>query len=174
MKLLADTHRMQFPLKLDARFLKRSYAKRMFRGLWKLAAAYLFILIFVGFSYSDPNLRGWCIFFLAVVGVGAAIFVAAWFRQSRSIDDWVSRQGDVPITYVLSEEAVEGTSQVGSTKLKWDAFSSLVITDYDTLLVFPRSTGALTLPTDQVPSTAIEYLKGRFSAFGKKIEDKRK
>ncbi|HOG92669.1 MAG: hypothetical protein BWX86_00559 [Verrucomicrobia bacterium ADurb.Bin122] len=165
---------MQFPLKLDARFLKRSYAKRMFYGAWKLAIAYLFILIFVGVSYSDPELRGWCIFFLAVAGVGTAIFVAAWIRQSKSIDDWVSRQGDAPVVYALSEGEVESTSQVGSTKLKWDAFSGLMISDFDTLLLFPRSAGALTLPTDQVPSSAIEYLKARFTAVGKKVEDKRK
>ena len=165
---------MQFPLKLNARFLKRSYAKRMFYGAWKLAVAYLFILIFVGVSYSDPELRGWCIFFLAIAGVGTSIFVIAWVRQSKSIDDWIRRQGDAPVIYSLSEEVVESASEVGSTKLKWDAFSSLTISDFDTLLIFPRSAGALTLPTDQVPSSALEYLKTRFAASGNKVEDKRK
>jgi hypothetical protein len=165
---------MQFSIKLDARFLKRSYAKRMFYSAWKLAVAYLFILIFVGFSYTDPAMRGWCIFFLAIAGVGTAIFITAWFHQSKSIDEWLRRQGDAPVSYALSEEFVESTSQSGSTKLKWDAFSSLMISDFDTLLMFPRSTGALTLPTSQVPGPAVEYLKARFAAFGKRVEDKRK
>src|SRR5688572_17159310 len=117
---------MQFPLKLDARFLKKSYARRMFYGAWKLAVAYLFILVFVGVSYSDPELRGWCIFILAIAGVGTALVAFAWFRQSRSIDAWVNSQGDAAVVYAQSEEVVESTSQVGSTKLKWDAFSGLM------------------------------------------------
>jgi hypothetical protein len=165
---------MQFPVKLDGRFLKKSYARRMFYGLWKLALAYLVILIFVGTSYSDPKTKGFCIFLLAVVGLGTSIFIFAWLRQAKWIEDWASKQGEAPVSYALSEEAVESASQLGSTKLKWEAFSTLVISDFDILLVFPRSAGALTLPTEQMPGAAIDYLKNRFTASGKKVEDKRK
>lgn len=165
---------MQFSLKLDARFLKKSYARRMFYGAWKLGVAYVFMLVFVAFNYSEPKLRGPCIFFLAVIGLGTAIFAAAWYRQSKVLDDWVQRQGDAPVVYTLSEETVESASQMGSTKLKWDAFSGLTISEFDTLLLFPRSAGALTLPTEQVPAPALDYLKARFAAAGKKVEDQRK
>ena len=124
--------------------------------------------------YGDPRFTGWAIFFLTLMGLATVVFAAAWFHQAKSIDAWVRTQGDVPVRYTLSEEAVETISQTGSAKLKWEAFAELRITDFDTLLKFPRRGGALTLRTDQVPREAIDYLKGRFQAHGKKIEDKRK
>lgn len=108
------------------------------------------------------------------MGVATLIFASAWFRQAKSIDSWVRNQGEAAIVYALSDAAVETTSQAGSTKLKWETFSELVVSDFDTLLKFPNRNGALTLDTGQVPPSAIEYLKARFRAHGKKIEDKRK
>jgi hypothetical protein len=165
---------MEFPLKLSAGFLKKSYARRMFYDLWKLALAYIAILVFVCTRYGEPAFTGWAIFFLSVMGLGVVIFSGVWFHQAKSIDGWIRSQGDAPIRYALSEDAVETTAQMGSTKLKWDAFAGLTITDFDTLLTLPQRGGALTLHTDQVPREAIEYLKDRFKAHGKKIEDKRR
>lgn len=50
----------------------------------------------------------------------------------------------------------------------------MVVSDFDTLLMFAGAAGALTLPSEQVPADALDYLKNRFTAFGKKVEDKRK
>jgi hypothetical protein len=165
---------MEFSLRLSAGFLKRSYARRMFYDLWKLVLAYVAILGLVCSRYGDPRFTGWAIFFLTVVGLGTLIFGAAWFHQAKRIDDWIRRQGEAPIVYVMSEDTVETTAQAGSTKLKWDAFAELSITDFDTLLKFPRRGGALTLNTTQLRPEAVEYLKDRFHAHGKKITDKRK
>lgn len=146
----------------------------MFYDLWKLALAYVAVLIFVCSRYGEPGFTGWAIFFLTVMGLAVVIFSASWFHQTKSIDGWIRSQGDAPVIYALSEEAVETTAQTGSTKLKWDAFAELTITDFDTLLKLPQRGGALTLQTSQVPREALQYLKDHFHAHGKKIEDKRK
>ena len=164
---------MQFPLYLDATFLKKSYARRMFHGWGKLAIAVVLVLVSTALSAGEDHLSAWSVFGLIAVGLAGLIFGVAWHRQSKAIDDWIRAQGKAPVIYALSEDLVETTSAIGSTKLKWDAFRGMAITDEDTLLLFPHS-GALTLPTRQVPSEAIEFLKKRLLAHDKKIKDKRK
>lgn len=164
---------MQFSIRLTKSFLKRSYARRMFCNSWKLAIA--IVLIFVSFVLHGAILisDASSVFALSSIGFALLIFGAAWLRQSKMIDDWIRAQGDAPVVYVLSEESVESSSTMGSMRLKWDALYRITITNCDTLLHFQRL-GALTLPTDQVPVEAMDYLKGRFRAHGKRVEDKRK
>jgi hypothetical protein len=165
---------MKFSLQLNADFLKKSCARRIFYDLWKLGLAYVAILVFVISRWGEPDFNGWAVFFLTLVGLATMIFAVAWFQQAKRIDDWIQSQGAAPVIYTLSDETVETTAETGSTKLKWDAFAELSIADSDILLKLPRRSGALTLDTQQVPREAIEYLKNRFQAHGKKIEDKRK
>jgi hypothetical protein len=164
---------MQFPLKLTAQFLKRSYARRMFRGWWKIVIA---TLVAVALATADA-MRGplsiTSVFALSALGLYLVIAGIAWFRQSRALDEWLRRQAGAPVIYSLSEETIESAAEVGSTKLKWDAFRSLAISDFDTLLVFPYH-GALTMPTDQIPGEALEFLKTQFFSHGKKVEDTRR
>jgi hypothetical protein len=164
---------MQFPLKLTAQFLKRSYARRMFRGWWKITIATVVAAVVVTADAMRGPLGITSIFVLCALGFYFVIAGVAWFRQSRALDEWLRQQAGAPLIYSLSEETIESTAEVGSTKLKWDAFRSLAISDFDTLLVFPHQ-GALTMPTDQIPREAIEFLKKQFLSHGKKIEDKRK
>jgi hypothetical protein len=163
---------VKFSLNLDASFLKKSYARRIFRGRWRLAVAVIMIGAGVYAARGDSSLSALSVVGLTAIGFAILVYGAAWFRQSKVIDAWIRSQGDAPLIYLLSEDSVETTAVVGSSKLKWDAFSTLSITDEDTLLVFPRE-GALTLPTRQVPAEAMEFLKQRFLAHGKKITDKR-
>jgi hypothetical protein len=52
-------------------------------------------------------------------------------------------------------------------------FHRLVISDLDLLLMFSRN-AALTMPADQVPSEAIDFLVTKFTNHSLKIEDRRK
>jgi len=164
---------MKFSVRLSAAFLKRSFSRRIFYDAWKLGIAYLAILVGSFVGYRDPEFRTYAIFGFSLIGLGTALFGAIWIQQSKVIGDWMRRQGDAQVVYSLSEESVETASSVGSSKLRWDAFASLAITEFDTLLKFPRA-GVLTLPTEQVTAEAMEYLKERFLAHGKKVEDRRK
>ena len=164
---------MQFLLTLTPSFLKRSYARRIFRGWWQLLIAGVLILVAVGGDILSGHFDSLSAFAVTALGLCVLVYGVAWFQQSRALGDWLKQQGGAPVIYTLSEDAVESSSEVGSTKLKWDAFARLTISDLDVLLVFPR-TGALTLPTGQVPSEALEFLKQRFLAHGKKVEDRRR
>ncbi len=164
---------MQFSVKLSAKFLKRSYAKRLFPHRWLGAIA----VVAVGYAAASQAIRGGFSFF-PIFGVSLIAFYllicgVALIQQSRALDDWREKQGEAPVLYSLCEDSIESFSQIGSTKLKWSAFRSLAITEFDTLLMF-SARGALTLPTDQIPGEALEFLKKQFSAHGKKITDARK
>ncbi|CAN5584156.1 hypothetical protein BH09VER1_BH09VER1_40310 [soil metagenome] len=162
---------MEFSATLTEQFLKRSHAKRMFYGWWKIALA---VVVAGWFSYLDlrHGSGGFSFFLVGVVAVYFAIAAFAWARQTRVIRQWIRQQGGKPVVYVLSEEGVEGRSEIGSTKLKWEAFKRLKITDFDTLLFYVTH-GEMTLPTAQLPPEALEFLRSRFLAHGKKVEDSR-
>jgi len=164
---------MQFPLHITAAFLKRSYAKRTYRGWWKVLASVAVIVLMWIADESGSHTGPLMIFAMSMLTLYVVLCVIAWFRQLRAIKDWLRMQGEVPVIYSLSEETVEASSAIGSTKLKWDAFKKITVSDFDTLLVFSYH-GALTLPTAQVPKEALDLLKTRFAAHGKKVEDKRK
>ncbi len=164
---------MQFPVQLTASFLKSSYARRMFYGWWKIAIATAVGAAAVIMNAMRGPLNGGSIFIMSGLGFYFTIATVAWFRQSKALDEWLRRQAGAPVIYLFSEDGIESSSAVGSTKLKWDAFRSLAISDFDTLLEFLFH-GALTLPTDQIPREALEFLQQRFQANGKKIKDRRK
>jgi hypothetical protein len=164
---------MQISITLTAGFLKKSYAKRIFRSWWKFLIAFAMITVSVVADLRSGQFGPLSAFGVSAVGFCVLIYGLAWFRQLKALNDWLKKQGSAPVTYTISAEAVESTSEVGSAKLKWDAFSRLTISDLDVLLFFQRS-GALTLPTQQVPQEALEFLKQQFLTHGKKVEDKRK
>lgn len=163
---------MQFPLSLSAAFLKRSYAKRMFSGWWKIVIAAVVVAIVTVWEVRDGSIGMFSIFAISALGFYLLVAAVAWIRQSKALDEWLRQQAGAPVVYSLTEEAIESSAKIGSTKLKWDAFRSLAISDFDTLLGF-SSHGALTLPTEQVPTEALEFLKQQFLARGKKVEDRR-
>jgi hypothetical protein len=174
-RLLSDVGRkiVQFPVTLTARFLKRSYAKRIFHRWWLVVIA----VIAVSFATRSSILEGpfglLPMFAFAAFGVYVVLSAVVWTRQSKALDEWLRHQAGAPVIYSLSEEAIESSAAIGSTRLKWDAFRSLTITDFDTLLAFSPH-GALTLPTDQVPPEALHLLKKQFLAHGRKVDDQRK
>jgi hypothetical protein len=164
---------MQFSLNLSAAFLKRSYAKRMFSGWWKILIAAVVVGVVTIWEVRSGSIGMFSVFAISALGFYLVIAAVAWRRQSKALDEWLRLQAGAPVVYSLSEEVIESSAKVGSTKLKWDAFRSLSISDFDILLEF-SSHGALTLPTEQVPVETLEFLKKQFLAHGKKVEDKRK
>ena len=144
----------------------------MFGGWWKIAIA----ATLLGICVTLETTHG-AISIVSILGLSAFVLYliiagVAWLRQSKALDEWLRQQEGAPVIYSLSDEAVETTARISSAKLKWDAFHRLSISDFDTLLLFSFH-GALTLPTDQVPVEALEFLKKRFLAYGKKVEDRR-
>ena len=59
---------MQFPLKLTAQFLKRSYAQRMFRGWWKIAIAAVIAAVVVIPDAMRGSLGITSVFVLSAMG----------------------------------------------------------------------------------------------------------
>jgi hypothetical protein len=164
---------MEFPLTITPAFLKRSHARRIFRHWLRLVLASVLILIAVGMDVRRGQLGSISAVGLSAIGFCVLVYGATWIRQVMAIREWARRQGTASVVYALSEATVKATSEMGGTELKWEAFSGIVVTDFDTRLVFSRN-GALTLPTDQIPPEALDFMKKQLGAHGKKIEDQRK
>lgn len=163
---------MQFSVQITAGFLRRSHGRRLFRHPWRLVLAVVLVGLSVGMDLRDGHLENWSVLCLSAVAFGVLIFAIGWHRQSKVIDDWCQKQGDAPVVYSLTESEIEAVSQMGSMRLKWDAFSHLKISEWDTLLHFGRGS-ALTLPTAQVPAEAMNFMKQQFVSHDKKVEDAR-
>lgn len=164
---------MQFPIRVTAGFLKRSYARWLMRG-WRLTLiAVGVVAVKVVPEGIRGDLSGLSYVGISALGVLALVMLGAWIRQSRFLGDWIRRQGDAPVIYTLTDEVVESTSALGGVKLKWDVFDRLTINDFETLLEYSRP-NALTLPTSQVPAAALELMKSRMLAHGKIVDDRRR
>lgn len=164
---------IQFPIRLTGEFLKRSYARWLLRGWWKVLIAVSFVTVKVVPEAIRGELSGLSYVGVSALGVLALVILGAWIRQSRFLGDWIRRQGDAPVIFTLTDEAVESTSALGGVKLKWDVFDRLTINDFETLLEYSRP-NALTLPTSQVPAAALELMKSRMLAHGKAVDDRRR
>lgn len=164
---------MQFPVTLTRGFLRRSYARRIFRNWWRILIGIVLIVFVVIEDLCSGHFGALSAAGTTVIGFCLLFYGLAWFKQARALDDWLKTQGPEPVIYTLSEETVQNTSVVAGMALRWEVFARLKISDLDVLLVFPRS-GALTLPTEQVPAEALDFLKQRFLAHGGKVEDRRR
>jgi hypothetical protein len=142
----------------------------MFRRWWLILIAIAMILPSVIGDLRTGALSGVSTFGVAAVAILVLRYVVGWYRQARSIDDWISKQGDVPIRYEFDQDSVTAESAIGKTTLKWGAFKQLTITPYHMLMEFPRGQGALTLPTDQVAPDVREFISDRFSENGMPIK----
>lgn len=164
---------MRFSVRLTKAFLERSYSQRFFAGRWRLLCAIVTTLVLVAVFWEDPRFRNIAPVLLGVVAAAVLIFGLAWVRYRRWIGAWLKSQGDAPVEYAFSPEAIETSSRIGQTSLKWEAMSKVEVNDLDTLITWGNS-GALTLPTDQIPLEAMSFLQERSVALGKKFKDNRK
>lgn len=159
---------MDFEVLLTKDFLKKSYFRRTFRNWWKLAIAFILISFAILLDSMSGGLGNLSVIGLTLMSLCILIYATLWYKQLKFINEFIARQGDTPVRYKLTDEAVEAESVVGESKLRWDAFQRLRIRDLETRLEF-SSTGALTLPTNQLNNDILEFLRDRFSAHGKKV-----
>lgn len=142
----------------------------MFRRWWLILIAIAMILPSVIGDLRVGALSGASAFGAAAVAILILRYAVAWYRQARSIDDWISKQGDVPVHYQFSTDSVTVESVIGKTTLKWIAFRQLTITSFHLLLEFPRGQGALSLPAEQVTTDVCSFISDRFSENGMSIK----
>lgn len=163
---------MQFSVTFDPAMLRRSYARRLFQAKWVLGLAAGLVIASV-IVRPEKSLGALQIVGLSGLGLVAAIFGVAWWRQSRAIDSWVSRQEGRPVVYRLTDDGFESESASGSVRLKWEVLDAILIANEDTLLMF-GSEGTLTLPTAQVPAEALRFLTQKLEARGRKARERRR
>jgi hypothetical protein len=155
---------------ITRQFLRGSHLRRLFRRWWLILIAIAMILPSVIGDLQTGGLSGVSTFGVAAVAILIPRYVVGWHRQARSIDDWISKQGDAPIHYQFDDDSVTAESAIGKTTLKWNAFKQLTITPFHLLMEFPRGQGALTLPADQVTPDICKFICDRFSANGMPIK----
>ncbi len=163
---------MEFDVQITEAFLMRSHFRRLFRNWKRLTIAFGLIVVGLGIGFSSGGLGRLSVLGMTVMAFCVLLYSAAWIRQRRSIREWIKKQGVTPVRYTLSEDVLTAQSVMGSTTLKWNVFERLVVQALDTLLELPGS-GALTLPTSQIPQDAMIRLVEKFTAHGKPIKDSR-
>lgn len=164
---------VSFSVVLERKFLRKSYARRLFYHPWRLVAAVVAMAFGVWWMMRDGGfgVLPWMV--LGIAGLFAVVCGLAWMQRAREIDRWLEGQGGLPVVYTLSEEKIETESFVGKTALLWMAFSGLTINEEDTLL-HVQGGAALTLPTRQVPTEALGFITRKVGAAGKNVEDQRR
>ncbi|MGD7651958.1 MAG: hypothetical protein ACQCXQ_02000 [Verrucomicrobiales bacterium] len=157
---------MTASFKMTRQFLRGSFLRRLFRRWWLILIAVAMIVPNVVGDLQQGALGGVSTFGVVAVAVLVLRYAVGWYRQVRSIDEWLSKQGDVPVRYQFDEDSVTVESEIGRTTLKWCAFKQLTITSFHVLMEFPRGQGALTLPAEQVTAEVCRFICERFSDSG--------
>jgi hypothetical protein len=152
---------IEFDVHITEKLLLRVALRRILHR-WPLT---LLALVLVGVGvYLDSGSRYWSA--ASIVGMTAAgfmllVYLAYYLRQRRAIADWKRMQGDAPVHYRLTEEALHAQSNLGASELKWTVFRELVEYRDCVLLGFSRHSH-FTLPRVDVPAEALDFLRRKF------------
>lgn len=165
---------MEFQVTLSRKFLWGAWLLMARRSLLLLLLAALLILpgIFMepGRSHDDTmNAVG-----LTALGFMTLFVGLSWWRYRESIQKSLDRQQGKPVECSVSDEAISVVSQAGSGSLKWDMFHSLLVTATHVVPKLTYRSAAFTLPTEQVPAEALDFIIQQFQSHGKPVRDRRK
>ena len=158
---------------ITRKFLRGSHLRRLLGRWWLILIATVLMLPSIVLDLQAGALSGVSMFGIAALSMLILRFSVAWYRQSRSINDWVTKQGTEPVHYRFEEEFITAESVIGKTTLKWNAFRRMTSDSFHVLLEFPRGQGALTVPSEQLAPDALQFLIDRFTENQLPIKNKK-
>jgi hypothetical protein len=153
---------MEFDVHITERLLKRVVIRRMFRGWPLFLLATTLILVGVATEFSTGPLSTMSAVGLTALGIYGLLYLLHYIRQCRSIADWARLQGAAPVHYVLNDESLRATSNLGATELKWHVFKELR-EHPDFILLGLSRVSHLTLPTADIPPEALALIRQKFT-----------
>ncbi len=152
---------MEFDVHITESLLQRVALRKLLRR-WplNLVAA---VLIGIGVSMDRGRLGTLSAIGLTAIAFQFLLYTGYYIRMRRSIADWKQLQGDAPIHYSLTTDTLRATSKLGSTELRWNVFRELV-EHPDYFLLAMGQSGHLTLPRQDVPADALQFIRERLSS----------
>lgn len=147
----------------DADIALRRFLLRQ-AGWGSLACAAL-CLAFVGYDWSDGVLSGLGIVVLTVMALLGAAYGAAYVIRRRQTAELLNKIGDEPICYTLNESEFSSKAPLGSSTLRWEMVKQLWV-GADVVMVFYARNGYTTIPTGQIPESALAFLEEQVSRAG--------
>lgn len=153
---------MEFDVHITEKLLRRVVVRRLFRAWPLLLLATVLILVGVATELSTGRLSTMSAIGLTAVGFYLLVYAIYYFQQRRTIADWKRLQGNDPVHYVLTDETLRATSNLGVTELKWHVFKELR-EHPDFLLLGLSRVSHLTLPTADLPQEALSFIRQKFA-----------
>jgi hypothetical protein len=134
---------------------------------------YLITVVLVVYDARDGRLHWISIVILTLLGMLLLAYVVAfWLRRSQT-DDLLRRLGDSPIQYLLGEEEIRTESILGSSSVKWEMVRQIWIYPDLVMVFFSRNT-YITIPGEQIPTAALEFLRAKAASHEARVVDRRK
>lgn len=163
----------------EVRVTQADAEKALRRFLWGmvgnpglLAVAVLMLTVGVGLDAQDGALRPGSIVSLTLTALLPLIYCTGYWGRWKQIRQLLTRLGDSPVLYQLSDTEIRTETILGVSSLKWEVVKELWITA-DLTMVFYARNAYTTIPTPQAPSAALQFLVAKVSESGGKIRDKR-
>lgn len=160
-----------FDVRVSQRDADAALRRFILRGAgWGTAVAVVLCLAYVVHDISDgaiSHLGVAILTLILILGIGC---IAACIVRKRQMADLLDRLGESPVSYRLSESQISTQSSLGSSALKWEMIRKLWI-DPDLTLVFYARNGYTTIPTDQIPPAALDFLASQVRQFNGTILD---
>lgn len=110
---------------------------------------------------------------VALILLLTGAYLRAYFVRKKQFEEQLARLNGKPITYTLSDAEWSIASNFGTASYKWEMIIELWI-DPDLVFLFYNHEAYVTLPTDQIPSEALEFLIGKATRLNLRVTDSRK
>lgn len=135
---------------------------------WGGLIAMILCLGYVVYDFLDGPMNFVGTAILTLVLVMIVFYLAAFVIRKRQMGELLRRIGDHPISYHFGELEIETKSVLGSSSLKWEVIQKLWIEADVTMVLFARG-GYLTIPTEQIPPAALDFLVAQVRRAGGRI-----
>ncbi len=147
-----------FDVRVSQRDADTALRRFILRGAgWGAVVAVVLCLAYVAHDFTDGDISHLGVAILTLILFLGLGYIAAYVVRRRQMADLLNRIGDGPVSYRLSESEISTQSSLGSSALKWEMIKKLWI-DPDLTLVSYARNGYTTIPTDQIPPTALDFL----------------
>ena len=163
-----------FDVRVSQRDADTALRRFIFRGAgWGTLVAAILCLAYVAYDFSDGALGYLGIGIIALLLILILVYVAAFVTRKKQMTELLRKIGDAPVSYQLDDVEIATKSPMGSSTLKWEMIKKLWI-DPDLTLVFYARNGYTTIPTQQIPADALDFLVSQVERVGGSILDNKR
>ncbi len=140
---------------------------------WETLLASILSIGYAIFDLTNGGKNFFGIGILVLFALFVAVYIIAYVTRKQQMAELLKQIGDEPIVYHLNDSGLGAESAMGNSHLKWEMLQKVWIYP-DLIMIFYAKNGYSTVPLEQIPSDALDFLTSEVKEAGGTIQDKRR